>query len=94
MLDNIRARDPEACWDILIQTLFKHFARENRDKRSEKPDFLNLDRLEALDTEHLETSGIVPDDLKKRIEWVQKKEEIENYVTLLKKARACFGCDF
>ena len=86
MLDNIRARDPEAYWDILIETLFKCFTRENRHKRSEKPDFLNLDRLEALDTEHLETSGSVPDDLKKRMEWVQKKEEFENYVTLLKEA--------
>ena len=44
MLDNIKARDPEAYGDILIETLFKHFARENRSKKSEKPDFLNLDR--------------------------------------------------
>ena len=38
MLDNIKSRDPETYGDILIETLFKHFARENRSKRSEKPD--------------------------------------------------------
>ena len=67
MLEIIRARDPVACWDIIIETLFKCFARKNRDKRSEKPDWLNLDKLEALEGKHLETSGSVPDDLKKRM---------------------------
>ena len=93
MLDNIKARDPEGYWDIIIETLFKCFARENRGKRSEKPEFFNLDKLEALENEHLETSGSVTDDLKKRMEWVERKEEFDNYVTLLEEARACFGCD-
>ena len=70
MLNIIKSRDPEAYWDIIIETLFKCFTRENRDKRSELPDCVNLDKLEALETEHLETSGSVPDDLKKRMEWV------------------------
>ena len=34
MLNIIKSRDPEAYWDIIIETLFKRFARENRDKRS------------------------------------------------------------
>ena len=88
MLNIIKSRDPEAYWDIIIETLFKCFARENRDKRSKEPDFLNLDKLEALKTEHVETPGSVPDDLKKRMEWVERKEEFENYVTLLKESRA------
>ena len=79
MLDNIKARDSKGYWDIIIETLFKCFARENRGKRSQKPEFLNLDKLEALETEHLETSGSVTDDLKKRMEWVERKEEFENY---------------
>ena len=91
MLNDIRLRDPEAYWDIIIETLFKCFARENRDKRSEKPDWLNLDKLEALEAEHLETSGSVQDDLNKRMKKAQENEEFENYVTLLKEARARFG---
>ena len=55
---------------------------------------MNLNKLEALETEDLETSGSVPDDLKERMEWVQKQEEFENYVTLLNETRACFGCYF
>ena len=50
-----------------IRSLLKHFPRENRSKRSEKPDFLNLDKLEALKTEHLKTSGSVPYDLEEAI---------------------------
>ena len=38
LLENIYMWDPEAGWDILIETLFKHFARENREKRSELSD--------------------------------------------------------
>ena len=67
MSDNIKARDPKGYWDIIIETLFKCFARENRGKRSDKPDFLDLDKLEALETAHLETSDSVPDNLKKRM---------------------------
>ena len=59
--------DSEADWNILIWSLLKHFARENRSKRSEKPDFLNLNKLEALETEHLKTSGHVPDGLQGRM---------------------------
>ena len=90
MLNGIRSRDPEAYRDIIIEALFKCFARENRSKRSEKPDFLNLDKLEALETEHLETSGSVPGCLKERMKWAGEEEEFENYVRLLKEARACF----
>ena len=88
MLENIKAY-----WDIIIETLFKCFARENRGKMSDKPDFLDLDKLEALETVHLDTSDSVPDDLNKRMEWVEMKEEFENYVTLLKEAWMCFGHD-
>ena len=64
MLDNIRARNPEAYWDIIIETLFKHFSRENRDKRLKEPDFFNLNRLEVLKAEYFETTSSVPDGLK------------------------------
>ena len=64
MLDSIKARDSETYWDIIIETLYKHFARENRAKRSKEEIFLELDQLEVLETEHLETSGCVPDWLK------------------------------
>ena len=47
MLDNIRAWNPEAYWDIIVETLFKHFSREIRDKRLKEPDFFNLNRLEV-----------------------------------------------
>ena len=61
MLNSVKARDPEAYQDIIIGTLYKHFARENRATRSKEAIFLELDKLEALETEHLETSGRVPD---------------------------------
>ena len=67
MLDVIKSWDPEVYWDIIIETLFKHFARENRDKRSKEPDFQNLDRLEAQEAENLGTLDNVPDDLQKRM---------------------------
>ena len=69
MLDTIKSWDQEAYWDIIIEILFKCFARENRDKRSKEPDFQNLDRLEVLGDEHRETSGSVPDDLKAEAKW-------------------------
>ena len=65
LLKNIHRRNPELGWDILIGTLFKHLARENRAKRSKEEVFSKLDNLEALRTEHLETSGCVPNWLKK-----------------------------
>ena len=91
MLDEIRSRDPEAYWDIIIETLFKCFARENRDKTSKEPDFLNLNRLEALEDEHWKKSGSVPDGLKAEVEQAWEWVEFQNYVMLLKEARACFG---
>ena len=77
--------------DVIIETLFKHFTRENRDKRLKELDFLSLDRLEALEDEHRETSGNVPNGLKAEMKWAQEQVEFENYVTLLKEARAYFG---
>ena len=91
MLNSVKARDPEAYQDIIIGTLYKHFARENRAMRSKEAIFSELDKLEALETEHLETSGRVPDWLKKDMEYAQEDVEFENYVTLLKEARARFG---
>ena len=46
--ENIYLPDQEVDWEVLIGKLLVHFARENRSKRPEKPDFLNLDKLEAL----------------------------------------------
>ena len=91
MLNTIKAWDPQAYWDVIIETLFKHFTRENRDKRLKEPDFLSLDRLEALEDEHRETSGNVPDGLKAETKRARQQVEFENYVTLLKEARAYFG---
>ena len=68
MLNSVKARDPEAYQDIIIRTLYKHFARENRAKRSKEEIFLELDQLEALETEHLKTSGHVPNWLEKDME--------------------------
>ena len=93
MLNSVKARDPEAYQDIIIGTLYKHFARENRATRSKEAIFSELDKLEALETEHLETSGHVPDWLKKDMEYAREDVEFENYVTLLKEARARFGCE-
>ena len=92
MLNDIRLRDPEACQDIIVETLFKCFARENRATRSKEEIFLELDQLEALETEHLETSSSVPDTLKREMKLAREQVEFENYVTLLKKTRAHFGC--
>ena len=52
---------------------------------------MELDQLEALEDEHRETSGSVPDGLKAAAKWAQEQVEFENYVTLLKEARAHFG---
>ena len=67
LLEEIRRQDNETCQDIIVESLFKHFAREKRGKESEKPDLLSLDRLEALFSNHLETSGSVPDWLKEEM---------------------------
>ena len=42
MMNSIKARDPEAYQDIIIGTLYKHFARENRAMRSKEAIFQNL----------------------------------------------------
>ena len=91
MLDDVRLRDPEAYQDIIIGTLYKHFARENRATRSKETIFSELDKLEAWETEYLETSGRVPDWLKQNLKYAREDVEFENYVTLLKEARAQFG---
>ena len=83
--------DPEANWKISISPLLEHFARENRSKRSEKPDFLNLDELKALEAEHQKTYGRVPEGLQRRMACVQEQEEFESYLKLLSETRACFG---
>ena len=59
--------------------------------RSKEAIFSELDKLEALETEHLETSGRVPDSLKQDLKYAWEDVEFENYVTLLKEARAQFG---
>ena len=66
--ENIYLPDQEVDWEVLIGKLLVHFARENRSKRPEKPDFLNLNKLEALRTEHLKASGHEPWGLVRRIE--------------------------
>ena len=50
LLKNIHRQNPELGWDIIIGTLFKHLARENRAKRSKEEVFSKLDNLEALRT--------------------------------------------
>ena len=52
---------------------------------------MNLDKLEALKTKHLETSGHVPDWLIEDMMVVQKQEEFESYLKLLSETRAHFG---
>ena len=91
VLENIIMRAPAAGWGAWIGLLLQHFARENRSKRSEKPDFLNLDKLEALKTEHLKTSGRVLNNLNGSMEWVERQEEFESYLKLLRETRDCFG---
>ena len=44
VLENIIMQAPKAGWDTWIWSLLKHFAMENRSKRCEKPDFLNLNK--------------------------------------------------
>ena len=93
MMNSVKARDPEAYQDIIIGTLYKQFVRENRATRSKEAIFSELDKLEALQTEHLETSGRVPDWLKQDLKYDREDVEFENYETLLKEARAQFGCE-
>ena len=91
MMNSVKARDPEAYQDIIIGTLYKQFARENRAMRSKELIFSELDKLEAREAEYLETSGRVPNWLRRDLKDAREDVEFENYVTLLKEARAQFG---
>ena len=91
MMNSLKARDPEAYQDILIETLYKQCARENRAMTSKETIFLELDKLETQEAEYLETSDRVPNLLKQELKDAQEEVEFENYVTLLKEARAQFG---
>ena len=91
MMNSLKARNPEAYQDIIIETLYKQFARENRATRSKETIFSELDRLEARETEYYETSGHVPKWLIQELKDAREDVEFENYVTLLKEARAQFG---
>ena len=92
-MKNIHRQNPELGWDIIIRALFKDLARENRAKRSKEKVFSELDNLEALRTEHLETSGCVPNWLEKDLEHARGYVEFDNYVTLLQEGRARCGCE-
>ena len=91
MMNSLKARNPEAYQDIIIETLYKQFARENRAMRSKETIFSELDKLEAREAEYLETSGRVPKWLTQELKDAREDVEFENYVTLLKEARAQFG---
>ena len=91
MMNSVKAKNPEAYQDIIIGTLYKQFARENRATRSKETIFSELDKLEAWETEYYETSGHVPKWLTQELKDAREDVEFENYVTLLKEARAQFG---
>ena len=59
--------------------------------RSKELIFSELDKLEAREAEYYETSGRVPNWLKQDLKYAREDVEFENYVTLLKEARAQFG---
>ena len=87
MMNSVKARDPEAYQDIIIGTLYKQFARENRATRSKELIFSELDKLEAREAKYLETSGHVPNWLRRDLKDAREDVEFENYVTLLKEAK-------
>ena len=91
LLKNINMQNLELGRDIVMESLLKHFATEIRSERSEEPDFLELDKLEALSSEHLEASGHIPNWLKEDRKYAWDKEEFETYLTLLKEVRAHGG---
>ena len=91
MMNSLKARNPEAYQDIIIETLYTQFARENGAMRSKETIFSELDKLEAQETEFYETSGRVPKWLTQDLKDAREDVEFENYVTLLKEARAQFG---
>ena len=91
MMNSVKARDPEAYQDIIIVILYKQFARENRATRSKELIFSELDKLEAWEAKYLETSGCVPNWLRRDLKDAREDVEFENYVTLLKEASRQFG---
>ena len=91
VLENIITQSPSAGWYGWIGSLKSHFVMENRSKRSEKPDFLNLDKLEALKTEQLKTSGRVLNNLGGHMKTLEVQEEFDGYLKLLRETRDCFG---
>ena len=91
MMNSLKAVNREAYEDIIIETLYKQFARENRAMRSKELIFSELDKLEAREAEYLETSGHVPNWLRRDLKDAREDVEFENYVTLLKEARTQFG---
>ena len=91
MMNSLKARNPEACQDIIIETFYKQCARENRATRSKETIFSELDKLEARETGYYENSGCVPKGLQLDLKFAREDVEFENYVTLLKEARAQFG---
>ena len=91
MMNSLKARNREAYQDIIIETLYKQFVRENRAMRSKETIFSELDKLEAREAEYLETSSHVPKWLTQELKDAREDVEFENYVTLLKEARAQFG---
>ena len=91
MMNSLKARNPEAYQDIIIETFYKQCARENRAMRSKETIFSELDKLEAWETEYYENSGCVPKGLQLDLKFAREDVEFENYVTLLKEARAQFG---
>ena len=78
MMNSLKARNPEAYQDIIIETLYKQFARENRATRSKETIFSELDKLEAWKAKFLETSGRVPNGLKQDLKDAQEEVEFEN----------------
>ena len=90
LMNSIKARVPGVYKDIVIETLYKHFARVNRATRSKELIFSELDKLEARETEYYETSGHVPKWLTQELKDAREDVEFENYVTLLNEARAQF----
>ena len=60
-MNKLKAHDAQVYWHIIIETFLKKITTEKRHKKSEKPDHQSLKHLEALSSEHLKTSGIMPE---------------------------------
>ena len=94
LLNQVKVRNIEVYWDLIIESLLKHFAREKRGKKSKKPDHQSLEHLETLYSEYFKTSGVMPEWLEEEIKWAREQEEFENYLELLKIGAAHFGHEF